>query len=261
MGDFQDWLSFCQVGSGSTLPSASDSSLVNRLASTNVSNTTEAGKATEAPYFCYRRKTFRFAEGAAAGNLSEVGVGWASTGSLYSRELILDGSGDPTTITVLADEILDVTYEKRQYMPAVDSSGVITLDGVDYAYVGRASNVTIANDTTGWQIPVAGISAGLVPPAFAHRAYEGTIGGVLSEPSGAADAPTSSTALAYVANSKQRSWTLLWNNNQANFATGIRSVRTKCGIGNYQLGFTPAIPKDLTKVLSLTFQHSWARRP
>lgn len=260
MGDNADWLTWCQVGSGSTTPSETDTGLVNRIAGTNSnSQQSEQGTSPIAPYYCFRRKTFRFAEGVAAGNISEVLVGWLSTDGAYSRELIRDSLGNPTTITVLPDEVLDVTYEKRQYMPSDDVTGTITLDGVDYDFVGRAANITKNNTGIGWSIGSIGTSAGTLPSIGNQIAYNGAIGQVTEEPAGTPSAASSATAISYSASSLQRDWTLTWGISNGNLAGGISAIRTKCGIGTWQFGFTPAIPKDATKVLSLTFRHSWAR--
>ena len=115
MGANPDYLSWCQVGSGSTAPVAAQTALVNRIAGTSTQQNNVSGAQASAPYYGWYRRTYRFAQGVAAGNLSEVGVGWATSGSLFSRALILDGGGSPTTITVLSDEVLDVTYELRRY--------------------------------------------------------------------------------------------------------------------------------------------------
>ncbi len=44
-----------------------------------------------------------------------MGIGWNAnpSGALFSRALIVDAEGDPTTIAKLADEQLDVEYEFR----------------------------------------------------------------------------------------------------------------------------------------------------
>lgn len=260
MGNNADWLTWCQVGTGSTAPSAADTALVSRLAGTSIKAFNEFGAVSTAPYYTFRRNTYRFAEGAAAGNLSEVSIGWASTGSVYSRELIRDNMGSPTTITVLSDEVLDVVYECRQYAPSVDTESVINLGGVDYDFIGRACNAASTSSNDGWQIATNGTSAGTVPGTSLQLAYNGTIGAANSSPTGISGPATSATAATYSSGTLQRDWTITWSNAQGNLAGGISAIRTKCGIGSYQFGFTPSIPKDNTKVLSLTFRHSWSRR-
>ena len=254
MGANADYLNWCQVGSGSTAPVATQTALVNQVAGTNTRQNNVNGAQASAPYYGWYRRTYRFAQGVAAGNLSEVGVGWATTGSLFSRALILDGGGNPTTITVLSDEVLDVTYELRRYPGTVDLTGTVVLDGVTHNWVSRAADVT---DQGSW----AGASA---MPLDSALAYNGDIGAVTtSKPSGTFDT-LSVTPLAYSSGSYARASTVSAGLNQANFSGGIRSIVNfgyYGGVGRYQIQFNPAIPKDNTKVLSLTIQHTWARRP
>ena len=254
MGANSDYLNWCQVGSGSTAPVAAQTALVNRIAGTNTHQNNVNGAQASAPYYGWYRRTYRFAQGVAAGNLSEVGVGWATSGSLFSRALILDGGGNPTTITVLSDEVLDVTYELRRYPGTVDLTGTVVLDGVTHNWVSRAAGVT---DSEHW----AGVGAMTLDWAYA---YSGEIGAVTaSEPSGGSVSITV-TPLAYSSGSYARASTVSAGLNDANLSGGIRSIvisQYSAGAGRYQIQFDPAIPKNNTKVLSLTIQHTWARRP
>lgn len=253
MGENADYASWCQVGSGSTAPVATQSALVNRIAGTNTVQDATTGAQSSAPYYGWARRTYRFAQGVAAGNLSEVGVGWATSGSLFSRALILDGGGSPTTITVLSDEVLDVTYELRRYPGTVDLTGTVVLGGVTHNWVSRALAVT---SPLRW----AAFSNQRLTQA---TAYSGDIGAVTaSAPAGTASS-LSITALAYGAGSLVRSVEVTASLDQGNLAGGVRSVgvTSSSGAGGYQIRFDPAIPKDNTKVLTLTIRHSWARRP
>ena len=254
MGANSDYLYWCQVGSGSTAPVAAQTALVNRIAGTNTHRNEANGAQASAPYYGWYRRTYRFAQGVAAGNLSEVGVGWATSGSLFSRALILDGGGSPTTITVLSDEVLDVTYELRRYPGTVDLTGTVVLDGVTHNWVSRAAAVT---DQYSWA------AAGAMALDQA-AAYNGNIGAVTAlNPSGTSGS-LSVTPLAYSSGSYTRAATVSAGLNQSNLSGGIRSILIRSaatGIGGYQIQFDPAIPKDDTKVLTLTIRHTWARRP
>jgi len=207
-----------------------------------------SGVQSSAPYFGWRRKTWRFAQGAAAGNLSEVGVGWATSGSLFSRALILDSGGTPTTITVLADEFLDVTYELRQYPVTTDNTGTFVLDGLTYDWVSRPANVT----------------SSFVPNAAMNSAsinyYNGAIGAITGSPSGTGSGLLTPTPQSYSTGSYSITFTLIASITQANLAGGITAARIIGSGFDYQFGFTPAIPKDNTKILSIDYTHSWARK-
>lgn len=247
---------FCQVGSGATPPTVSDTALVSRVAGTNQTQSSVTGAQPSSPYFGWRRKTFRFNEGVAAGNLSEVGVGWATTGSLFSRALILDPGGTPTTISVGADESLDVTYEIRFYPPEVDSTGTVNIGGVDYDWTARAANVTGTSEWTG------GASGANVNFTSA-TAYNNVIGAITGLPTGTSTLITA-TRNGYSAASLKIGTTLSASLTSGNLSGGIRSVAVRAlggGVGAYQIQFDPAIPKDNTKVFSLTFEVAWTRQP
>lgn len=115
------------VGSGNSTPNKSQTQLDSFVAST----TTEQGgvtsiqQAVTEPYYYGARRSYRFAEGVAAGNLSEVGIGWGQQ-NLFNRALIKDVNGNPVTITVLSDEYLDVIVELRVY-PQREISGSFNL--------------------------------------------------------------------------------------------------------------------------------------
>jgi len=259
MGSNSDYLNWCQVGAGSTAPAVGNTALASRVAGTSTIQATSLTAQSSAPYYVARTNTYRFAAGAAAGNLAEVGVGWGATGSLYSRALILDAIGSPTTITVLADELLDVTYQIRQYMPTVDWAGSITLRGVTHSVIGRACSVTSAN-AGGWAITENGTAANFLSPL--PLAYTGAIGAVTaSSPGGSViGSPLSTTAAGYSSSSLQRDIVVFFDNIRGNNASGIGSIKITMGIGTYQFGFTPSIMKTSDDTLSLTFRHSWARK-
>lgn len=112
------WANRCLVGTGNSTPVVSQTQLDNTLASTNTIQTSSASMNTSTkPYYYSLQITYRFGEGVAAGNLTEVGLGWTQTGQnpCWNRALIKDANGNPTTLTVLSDEFLDVTVEIRIY--------------------------------------------------------------------------------------------------------------------------------------------------
>ena len=252
-GSSSAYLTWCQVGTGSTTPANGNTSLVSLVAGTNTQEATSSGTQASAPYFCWRQKTYRFAAGVAAGNLAEVGIGASSSGNLFSRALILDNMGSPTTITVLSDEVLDVTYEFRVYPPVDDWEGAVTLDGVEYDVVGRASGVA---SSTYWGIATNGQANTL----SSSNAYNGAISAITGIPSGAAGVTSSVSTASYSAESHERDGTLNWGLSNGNLVGGITALRAVFGVGNYQFSFSPAIPKTNTQVLALTVRNSWARK-
>lgn len=110
-----EWFNRCCVGTGNSIPVVGQQALDNFLASSTTRQATASFVETAVkPYHYGVRFTWRFGVGVAAGNISEVGIGWANN-ALWDRALVKDANGNPTTITVLSDEYLDVVSEIRVY--------------------------------------------------------------------------------------------------------------------------------------------------
>lgn len=254
---------YCSVGSGSTAPATTDGTLVTKIATTTVapgeSNTAQA----TAPYYGSKIFTFVFAQGASAGNLSEVGVGWGSTGNnLFSRALITP------TITVLSDEILTVVYAVRVYVPTVDVTGTVSIGGTSRDFVVRAANCTASDVLTGWGVlnlssaasPNGGI--GFLSGSSFNRVYSSTatLGAITGIVTGATPADFTGFAnVAYVDGNYYKDITFSLGINDGNVSGGIKACSFQTRLGHYQASFTPVLEKDNTKTLSLTFRVSWAR--
>lgn len=246
---------YCFVGTGNTTPAFTDSTLVAFLAQNN--STTSASLTyvsdSDGDYWRYLR-TYRFNAGTATGNIAEVGTGRRND-LLFSRALILDSGGLPTTITVLADEYLDVTYEFRNYLDLTDKSAVATISGVAYTVDYRPSNIGTAPQIF---YPIAGqpSGAGLV------RVYStntlGTTGGVPT-PGSPSEADLGPIVGSYIADSYYVDFTGNFGLTAGNFVGGIGAIEMESSQCHYQFKFTPKIPKDATKVMSITFRISWAR--
>lgn len=256
IGVSADWLARCQVGSGSAPVTPTQTSLTSLLGSTTASVNNVSGAQASSPFFGWRRKTYRFSEGVAAGNVSEVGVGWTSSpAGLFSRALVVDSTGNPTTITVLPDEALDVTYEIRILIPEVDSTGIVTLAGIDHTWICRAA---AAADVQVW----APNLNGSIVSFDLSTVYNGAIGSLTGRPSGTS-AQISAVTSAYSANSRKRRVTASASLTQGNVSGGIRSIiihpGSSANIGSFQIEFNPPIPKTSTRVFSLIMETSWGR--
>ena len=260
-GDNADWLRRIYVGSGSSTPNFNDTAMNNFVASTVTEQATSFGAQSTAPFFAWRRITRRFGAGAAAGNLSEVGIGWDA--GLFSRALIRDAQGNPTTIAVGSDQFLDVTYEYRFYPKVTDDTGTITLSGSVggvHDYIFRASSVTTVIESVGWFIDPFGYSMGRTSNSstLGRSVWNGDIGTVTESPSGFSQNGIPITAAAYSENSLRRDFVVSLDLNTGNF--GIRSALLRMGIGTFQIQFDQVIQKTSERLLSLTFSHSWGRR-
>lgn len=255
IGSDNSWLTGCFVGSGNTAPSNTDTSLVALVGSQNGAMTSTQGAQGSPPYFGTLTTVFRFPAGNATGNLAEVGIGVDAT-HLFSRALILDGGGSPTTITVLVSEALDVTYQLQNHAPTSDVIGSAVIGGVTYTTTARAALTTGAGN---WAtLPdIGGVNS--------VQVFSGAIGAVTSNPSGSVDGADSCVNNAYSNNSLQRDAIVTYGLTRGNVG-GILAIQGFLGqlfggMGSIQVGLNAAIPKDATKVLTLTVRHTWSRFP
>lgn len=254
----------CQVGSGNTPPQVSDTTLQNLIATSGstIFNLITGVDTSGDPYV-WGRKQYRFDQGAAEGNLAEIAVGYDVGGfTMFSRALIQDSGGNPTTIQVLSDEILDVFYEFRMYPPISDAVGTVDIGVTTYDYIARASDAaTYRNSIGGWSV-TAGYNLNPIP-GNGNRAYSGSIGSTTGSPTGSAEQPSTRSRWAYTPGSHSRRYFLVWELDDANFG-GIRSVKLTAGPVCYQFEFSAQgtggpIPKDNTNELRLDFVTNYAR--
>lgn len=275
-----DYLNCAQVGTGNSTPAVGQTALDARVAGTSTAAPT--GNASSAqgssPYFGTATRCWDFALGAVVGNMAEVGVGWATTANLFSRALIVDGGGNPTTITVLADELLRLSYTLYTYPVEADTSFNVTISGTNYTFVRRPS---LVNQASRWANRGGAGSGSPGNIAEARRcgisnstscavAHSGGIGAITGEPSGTPAGQTSLSYATYTNGSFYVDTTAVWGTGAANFgAGGIQSLSTELGYSNttvtgghgkYQYSVSPAFAKDNTKILTLVFRHTFTRR-
>lgn len=252
-------IAYCAVGSGTSAVTADQTALVSEVARTSSISTSETiSAASEAPYYWSVIKHFRFSAGGATGNLGEVGCSAfssAASGNLFNRALITDSEGNPTTITVLSDETLDVDFEFRVYPATADVSSTVTISGTDYATVTRPAGVSSIT-TSQWT--ALGDYAYLYAVTSYVNSYSGGIGGITGSPSGTSlgSATSGSAPTAYVPGSYAQVLRLSWSISAATSSIGSILVRT--GLGAWQIGFTPVLPKTNANVLTLDVKFTWA---
>lgn len=217
------------------------------------------GNSGSTPWYTFIKRTYSFSAGFVGGsavNLAEIGTGTADSdgANLFSRALILDGSGNPTTLQVDTDEELRVTYELRMYPSETDVSSSILDSGtsVNHSYTLRASNV---GDSSEWR--PEGFASSNTNASFA---YDGSIGAITGSPTGTAASSSSVSVSSYSNGNYYRDFIYTWGSGDGNFASGISAMvlRTN-GRTRWQVGFSPAISKDNTQETSMTLRVSWSR--
>lgn len=249
-----NWIDRVRVGSGNSTPVASQTQLDSTIASTTTvlsGGDSISKQTTTLPYYVAAKRTYRFPEGVAAGNISEVGCGWGTGQDLWNRALVKDLNGDPTTITVLSDEFLDVIVEVRYY-PTQSFSGSFNL-------LNKTGQIVSSHTYTGLpQFNEVSVNFSKVSGRNAVL-FSGSLNNVITYPS---------SELGYVASiSTYPSPKTLTCTNSFPLTTANGSIKTVLqeiitishGGTIYKFEIDPPIVKTNLMVLSFTFSISWDR--
>ncbi len=257
----------CRVGTdGTAVDQVNQSNLLGhhaRTSTTSNENVTTFGTGTGPdPYYMGWRQSWTFPVGAITGvPLAEVGIDFGFIngvdGQCWSRALIKNNLGAPTTLTVQATESLTVDYQLRMYIPTADV--VASVDG--YTCTLRANNCT----NTSYWMPTGAytFNRAVNMDSVVNKAkmYTGTIGDINAAPSGTSTNATTVSTAAYSNGTYQKSGTAMWNAAAVVAGNSVQSVVIPWSMGSFQIGFSPAIPKDNTKTLSITTTVQWGRYP
>lgn len=258
---------FCYVGTGTTTPSVTDTTLTTYLAETNSVSSGTQSFVSGSPSYYTNTFTYTFATGTATGILSEVGVGFTTNTvgpvyTLFSHALIVTAGNVPTTITVLSNESLQVLYQLQLYNNVTTNTYSVVIAGVTYS--GSYLGADFGNRGAGSNAYTVFSSMNVtgVLPLFA--VYNGTIGVVTALPTGSSDSmfnnrvSGSVTSGTYTSGTYTQSYTVTFGTAFGNLAGGITAISIDFAIGCYQFSVSPAIPKDSNHILTMTFSISWA---
>ena len=271
---------YALVGSGTSIPQVTDTALANKIAHTTTTANSASGYSSGTPDYVFSRITYRFVPGTLNNvTLTEVGVGWTTT-SVFSRSLILDSNGQPTSIVVLADEYFDLTYELRFYPPINDETFLLTIGTQENVPVTvRPIRVTVFGPnfytgagTTGWG-NLLGTTSGSIYPREVDRASDGLYfqvgvqGGLDARTStafsftGGSDGLSSNAWSAigsYVPGSFQRQFKITVGLDAGNPSFNHIRMAFRFG-GTWQIHFGSLIAKTPNDIVEMTINYSWGR--
>ena len=250
----------CYLGSGSATPAVTDTAMAMPLANTTTKDTAPAATYDAAVRSQTLYDKWRFAPGVGTGDVREVGVGWVS--GLWSRALVLDSNGNPMTISKAADESLDVTYAITLQFPPSDVVGVVNIKGADHTWTARPYQFSNPTDfgtfNYGWgQYQYSSYAYAYACSGDLVAFLSGSVSGVIGSSLSLGDA-----ALAYVAASRYRDLKIVFplDSGNGSLKTVVYEHPTAYPYGiSLQVGFSPAIPKLATDVLTLVVRISWGR--
>ena len=268
-GNGSDMMGYCVIGGGNSQPVYTQNKL-----DTAITGVSGANFSTKYDYDAARDgslyKTNRVRKYSFTGlnnvNVSELGLAStysnATTYFLCTRALIKDNNGNPTTITVLNGEILDIYYKLWAVYDTTDKTGTLNLlDGVGgsiaYNWTVRLAKVT---DNLSYA-PQLGYVLGSVSDRWTTF-NTGDLVAITSSPSGTGNNFHSENFKPYVANSYKRVHEITLTVSQENKA--IRSHTLSTSMGTYQIRFGSVandspITKTSTQTLTVPVEVSWGR--
>lgn len=256
-----------RCGTGASVVNDSESSLNNQLTLLS-GNWPISGPSTANSYIdgdfikAESTYTFTFSLGAISGNVSELGINFDGTGTasvalIHSRALVVDGLGDPTTISVSVEEQLIINYTLKMQSSVDDTVSTVTalINGVP-------TDLEVTARWSGFVPLMSYINSTFRSTTNTSvLAYDGALGaiGVSSAGSSTNLGPSSFT----YNQSGGKEATSVSTTSQGNFAGGITVISPGGSIGqsSVKFGFNPPLPKDADRTLSATFRQTFGRIP
>ena len=216
-------------------------------------------------YKCSRTVGYRF-EGLDNKNISEVGLVGDYRPELHSaftRTLIKNSAGEPTVITVLSGEILELQYRLWQVFDLKDKDQVVTamIDGVEVPVNVKIRLAGVGGTNIDNGRSYANIVGRGVMYSSSLRLGTGEIGGITGQNSGLTNGYGLSWE-AYQPSTYKRKFYV--NASITEAVHPIRSLLFFTGLGAYQVRFGTVdgdLPIDKTHqdILQLGFEMSWGR--
>ena len=273
IGNDNDLFNFCAVGGGNSTPLNTNTKLDNFLAvGSQISSESKYDydpvRDTEF-YKCSKTVGYRFT-GLDNKNISEVGlVGDYASGQhpAYTRTLIKNSAGEPTVITVLSGEILELQYRLWQVFDVKDKDQVVTamIDGVEVPFNVKIRLAGVGGNLGGsWSYAAVvgqGVMYGGSSSSNSHRFGTGELGEITGQNSGLTSVYGLSWE-AYQPSTYKRKFYV--NASITEAVHPIRSFLFFTGLGAYQVRFGTVdgdLPIDKTNqdILQLGFEMSWGR--
>lgn len=266
IGNDRDLFNYCSVGEGNSKPLNTNTKLDNPLQvgspiSSESKYDYDPVRDTEF-YKCRRTVGYKF-EGLGNKNISEVGlVGAYESGQqpAYTRTLIKNSAGEPTVITVLSGEILELQYRLWQVFDLKDKDQVVTamIDGVE---VPVNVKIRLAGVGSNWSYAAVGAHVTFQGNNY-HQFGTGELGEITGQNSGLTNAYPGLGWEAYQPSTYKRKFYV--NASIEDAVHPIRSFLFFTGLGAYQVRFGTVdgdLPIDKTEqdILQLGFEMSWGR--
>ena len=261
-----DMMAYCIIGRGNSQPSYTQNKLdtaVLGVSGSDYSTKSDYNASTDGNLYKTNRVCKYSFTGLKNINISEVGLASAyySTSDYYlcTRALIKDSNGNPTTITVLSGETLQIYYKLWAVYDTTDKTGQINLlDGVGgsvaYNWKLRPANVANAGWYTGYWVDKHG--------GHSLTFNTGDLSTIDSYPSSDGSNYNFNSLDSYISGSYKRVARVALAVDQEN--KSIRTITVPSTMGFWQIRFGSVandspITKTKTQTLSIAIEFSWGR--
>jgi len=264
---FIGWAQNCNIGSSAAAPAFTDTALASWLA--EAQSYPESSVVPTAPNWeLITTQKARFNAGVGTGTIREIGFNLVSA---YpdNTGMNIRALASPE-VTKSADQVLDVYHRMTRWPDLVDRTGVVSIEGVDYNYIVRASQLDSGSPLpTQNDFVTAYAAIAIQNSLYDVQTYTDNISTVDSEPSAPISNGWCTNGLSLGGASGYQDYTILFNLDNAN--GNIRSFRVlEYGHGLADRGWqvrlgkvsddSPLV-KDNTKELEIDFRVTWARYP
>lgn len=283
-GNGSDMMAYCVIGSGNSQPVYTQNKLdtaVLGVSGTASSTKYDYNAATDGNLYKTNRVRKYSFSGLNNVNVSELGLAStysnATTYFLCTRALIKDSKGNPTTITVLNGEILEIYYKLWAIFDTTDKIGTLNLlDGVggsaSYNYIVRPATVGVTDPLVGGNSFANNIGTTI---NYLSRSTDrgfyvssSSISAIASLPSNLVsygsvyESSFPVTGSSYTSGSYKKTLTLNCPVDKLN--QQIASLFLYSTFGSWQISIkstndNSGIPKTSTQTLSIPIEFSWAR--
>lgn len=266
----------CVIGSGDDAPEATQDKLISFVAK---HNSIEADDSGSEPYLSgdqefkvWRSSTYRF-EDISGESISEVGLASEFVSEddyhLCTRALIKSAEGEPITITLKEDEVLEITYRIWQIFDLEDKEFSIKITddiGGEKLYNAKCRLAGIGDEGAYYETKVGMVFAEDIE--FSSEtfnefySYAGDIGEVTGVPNISMGQANSVTLGDYEEGAYTRDMSIFFGLDDARFP--VRSVLVPTTMGNYQIQYgsqedDQPIPKSKNDTLTVPIRFTWAR--
>lgn len=271
-----DMFAYCLVGSGDVAPEATDEALGSFVAIYSSIEGEEEGSepylSGDDEYKTWFQKTYRFAD-LSGKSVSEVGLASSfeseSAYNLCTKALIKNAEGNPITITLKDDEVLEITYRIWQVFSIADSKFTINITddvGGSKSYEATCRLAGVADEGAAYPSKVGRIleadTEGGSATFNAFYSYAGDIGEVTGAPTIGMGEAASVTLSDYEDGSYTRDMSIFFGLDDARFP--VRSILVPTTMGTYQIQYGSTegdapIPKSKNDTLTVPIRFTWSR--